>query len=347
MRAIAILCVLHSHYWTMDTRLGTWGVRLFFVLSGFLITGILLGQRDQYSASGSSFGRAFAIFYARRALRLWSLYFIVLTLAVIVDLRGVRDVAIWHYLFASNFLFVIEDAWIPPFTAAFWTLAVEEQFYLVWPLFVLLLPARVLPAVTAVAIATGTTFQFAAASATGDIPYMYLLPPTQFDALGAGAMMAIWFRQTGRFPQALYAAGALAIPAYWLTAMVGGGRAVLETITVLPMVAIVAAGTIGVGGRAGKALEWAPLRFVGRISYGIYVLHLIAGLIVTRILAEFDVAMERGPLYFLVGSVASIAAAGISWVLLEKPVNGLKRYLPYDPSTTAGRSNVIPPLNGH
>jgi peptidoglycan/LPS O-acetylase OafA/YrhL len=153
LRGVAILLVLLSHltlYSEMSTTtlldrayqratLAGWvGVDLFFVLSGFLITGILLDLK------GSS--RFFRTFYARRVLRIFPLYYAFLAIFYIAlpQLLSSKDQVLrlladqkWYWLYLQN-LQMARDGWpVPKYLAHFWSLAVEEQFYLIWPLGVL------------------------------------------------------------------------------------------------------------------------------------------------------------------------------------------------------------------
>ena len=108
------------------------GVWLFFVLSGFLITGILLRSRDQVDYGGYQGRFVLRQFYARRILRIFPLYYSVLLLAATIDLGDVRDTIFWHLAYLSNYLFATQQYW-GAVTAHFWSLSVEEQFYILWP----------------------------------------------------------------------------------------------------------------------------------------------------------------------------------------------------------------------
>ncbi len=152
LRGIAILAVMIFHFGATPLSPGSFrkvleigwsGVDLFFVLSGFLITGILLRTKER--------SRYFFNFYTRRTLRIFPLYYGCLVLLFLVVLPLVRSGPVlalradapWYWLHLSNF----RTAWGPfsgSFVGHFWSLAVEEQFYLVWPLIVLLLPERAL-----------------------------------------------------------------------------------------------------------------------------------------------------------------------------------------------------------
>ncbi len=151
LRAFAVTAVLIRHFWPElqpGLDLGARGVHLFFVLSGFLITGILLRSRALVEDSGRGTGLAIRRFYIRRFLRIFPIYYLVLAVTWALGFPDVRSGIVWHLAYGSNILFAIENQW-PPTTAHLWSLSVEEQFYLIWPLLMLLVPRRHLRTVIA------------------------------------------------------------------------------------------------------------------------------------------------------------------------------------------------------
>jgi peptidoglycan/LPS O-acetylase OafA/YrhL len=140
LRAFAILGVLYTHFINDESMVGTLGVELFFVLSGYLITGILLRGRNLIEACESTLPTVLKSFYIRRALRILPVYYFCLFCLWLAGSQEVKDQIWWHATFNSNMLFVF----IPftNLTPHFWTLAVEEQFYVFWPAIILLAPRR-------------------------------------------------------------------------------------------------------------------------------------------------------------------------------------------------------------
>jgi peptidoglycan/LPS O-acetylase OafA/YrhL len=123
LRAFAVGAVLIHHFF-QPARVGgvdfaLLGVWLFFVLGGFLITGILLRSRDQVEYSGYPSGFVLRQFYVRRFLRIFPLYYLVLSVAAMLDLGDVRDTISWHLAYISNYLFAARQHW-GPVTAHFW-----------------------------------------------------------------------------------------------------------------------------------------------------------------------------------------------------------------------------------
>ena len=159
IRGLAILMVMFSHFIVVGKNLdplspfgrflhsGYLGVDLFFVLSGFLITGILIDSKITPNY--------FRVFYMRRALRIFPLYYLLLAVSWLTVvfitpqdkplLTGVDSMA-WFWLYASNIGMAVKGDWLNSPTwvglGHFWSLAVEEQFYLVWPLLVYLMPVK-------------------------------------------------------------------------------------------------------------------------------------------------------------------------------------------------------------
>src|SRR3954468_6921749 len=113
LRAFAVSAVLYTHFFDDSSVLGHLGVRIFFVISGYLITGILLRCRTLHDDQGFRRTVLFGRFYARRIIRIFPPYYLVLGLAWAVDLSGIRSVFWWHAGYASNFLFAARNDWVP------------------------------------------------------------------------------------------------------------------------------------------------------------------------------------------------------------------------------------------
>ena len=179
--------------------MGGWGVDLFFVLSGFLITGILLRARRQIEGSPSK-RHVLRAFYARRFLRIFPLYYAVLLLLVVLGFSEVQKAFGWHALYQSNHhIMFLRGRWYGA-DVHFWSLAVEEQFYIMWPLLILWVPSRRLPLLMILAIVCGPL------SCALLIPIYWgeeqvgtrVLMPQCLDVLSTGALLA-WLWQQERF----------------------------------------------------------------------------------------------------------------------------------------------------
>jgi peptidoglycan/LPS O-acetylase OafA/YrhL len=326
LRAFAVIGVLISHLWGVPV-FGHLGVRLFFVLSGFLITDILLRMREN-AAFPRDFRSAIRAFYARRTLRIWPAYYALLFSALILDIQNIRDVGIWHVLFGSNFLFSIRDDHVPWVTSPYWSLAIEEQFYLVWPAIVLLAKDSALPRLSAALVFVGFAYT-AIVSADQYGLAAYYFPPASFDALGMGAYLAVALFRTGAFPKWMLPLGAIAlVPSIVIAA--GGYRFwFTETLTTLPMAAAIILSVRGYGGVWGVVMGWKPLICMGKISFGIYLYHsfVLAGIF--EVSSTLPILAQKGAVVFFVGTALTILVATASWFLIEAPANRLKRFFPY------------------
>jgi len=194
IRAIAVILVIVWHWVPRNSvidnlHLGAFGVNMFFVLSGFLITRILLFNRKRAEASGSSKTKLLKNFYTRRMLRIFPVYYLTIILALIfnhwLSLGVTKNEILSNLTYTSNFFIYSTKAW-PLSSLHFWSLAVEEQFYLAWPLLILFWPKKYLLQVFLLSIAAGlgsqlliTDYEF------GNLPTI-----TCLDCFGAGGLLA-------------------------------------------------------------------------------------------------------------------------------------------------------------
>jgi len=216
LRAVAILLVFFHHMQdhilvlnlpTLLLRIyvgqGWMGVDLFFVLSGFLITGILLDTREA--------SNYFSGFYARRILRIFPLYYVVLTVVILAGMR-INSPAVtatlplpedrWlYYCYLTNWLGLWKAHWGPNYAnylAHFWSLAVEEQFYLVWPLIVWLVRPRSIPWIAGAVAALAALIRLAWVAHSGAQMAIAFATVSRMDALFIGALCAFLFRDHER-----------------------------------------------------------------------------------------------------------------------------------------------------
>src|SRR5262245_10389875 len=202
---------------------GLLGVDLFFVLSGFLITGILYDARFDAGY--------FRSFYMRRVLRIFPLYYGVLAVVFLVlpllaalqgsEIAGLRDRQAWAWLYGVNVYLALQGGWAFSYVEHFWSLAVEEHFYLVWPLVVWLLAGRPRGLIAAaLAMAALSCAARVAASLSGvSLVATTVLTPFQLDALCLGGFFAVLLRQpagpgamkSAVLPMAVVAAGLLVV----------------------------------------------------------------------------------------------------------------------------------------
>lgn len=187
---MAIVAVLFDHFVQAGGfQPGTVGVRFFLLLSGFLITRTLARN---VSACREDNWLLLKSFYGRRALRIWPLYYLLLLALVVVGSLA-ADKAFIHAAFLTNFYAAWLNSWdVPWFLAHVWTLAVQEQYYLVWPLLFIVLSQRSTRLLLAAMVALSLIFRVAMWNAgLADHVAIFSLPPASFDALAIGSLLAL------------------------------------------------------------------------------------------------------------------------------------------------------------
>ena len=344
LRTLAVAAVAWSH-WTSLYQFGfEWGlmgVNLFFVLSGFLITGILLDSRAKEVEPARKW---FAIrqFYARRVLRIFPLFYMTLALLALVNVRPIRQTFLWHVSYLSNVYVFRQGTWIGQFSH-FWSLAVEEQFYLVWPYLMIFLPIRLLRPVVIGLIGLAPCYRVLMAVVDPGNPLAFVLTVGCLDALGIGALLAFSERSDG---DSRRGATSLARRLLWIglpawVAVEAMNRVHLAPAallalrpTFLDMVFgwVVLSGASGFKGWWGGFLQWSPIAYLGRISYGLYVFHNLAvyGLVfAVKSLHAPSVCLTVPGIKVPCLLVLTVSAAAVSWHFYEKPLNDLKRFFPY------------------
>jgi peptidoglycan/LPS O-acetylase OafA/YrhL len=362
VRGLAILLVLGYHvgiFAGLDGRTGLdafihvaadqlWvGVDLFFVLSGFLITGILYGTK------GSAY--YFRTFYGRRILRIFPLYYGFLAFAVLVfplwlppDASSQLVVSQgWYWLYLSNVQVALAGWQEPLHLGHFWSLAVEEQFYLVWPLAVWALDRKWLMRLAVACFAGALALRLIKPFGLTDLAAHVLLP-TRMDALAAGAWLALFVRgerglaAVGRWPAFVFGGCVVTFvalhlrpdPAEHFQSLVRAVRYTLVADACGSLLALALSRAPVDGLR--RAMSAAPLVFLGRYSYGLYVVHVPIILFVAsagldaRSLPAWSGSLLPGLLLFgLVASGLSIACAVVLYHAWEEPFLRLKQHLPY------------------
>jgi peptidoglycan/LPS O-acetylase OafA/YrhL len=289
--------------------LGAIGVRLFFVLSGFLITRILLQSRTW------PMGHALRIFYARRALRIFPVFYLVLALAAIINIGPVRQTIGWHVSYLTNIYLFDRGSWHGSISHL-WSLAVEEQFYLVWPLVVLTVPERRLPSMIAVAIAAAPITRLLAGG-----PMNSVLPTSCLDSLAAGALLALPACRDTIMRAGLVAGLPLLVVSLVLRYLGFTGivfDVALDLGVSLASAWVVGRAIAGFSGMPGRTLSLRPAVYLGTISYGVYLFHGFMPYVLGRYVTGF--VEMAWPLRALLLTSATIAIASVSWQILEKPL---------------------------
>ena len=353
VRGVAILLVLAHHFavhavpkpatgwWraahTVAADYGWMGVDLFFVLSGFLITTILWQTRDR-----DGFFRSF---YARRALRIFPLYFAFLAVVIGVlpllapqnpRLQAWAQQAPWYSTYTINFLLARNNAWSGSSEQGlehFWSLAVEEQFYLLWPVAVYCLRRQTLIFLAVACGLTSIAVRLALLT-SGHAMAAYVLMPARMDALAAGALVALLataperLRQMRAYAVPVGVAATIVLSGLLLTrGPFWSGDVAVQTIGFTLIAAACAGLLIGAVtiGPVSRVHATPVLRFFGRYSYGLYVFHhpllfLVPSMAGTVTALGYEPSASAARVVAIVAAGAlSLAAAMASYHLLEQP----------------------------
>ena len=361
VRGLAILMVLVFHFVgntlptnqverviVAATNYGSYGVELFFVLSGFLITGILYDARNK--------PQYFRNFYMRRLLRIFPLYYGVLALVFFVApliplLRGptldyLVDRQAWAWLYAVNIYIAKVGDWSFSYLDHFWSLAIEEHFYLFWPLVVFLLARR--PRVL-IAVSFTTALGAMLARLIGSLVGLswlttYVLTPFRLDGLALGAFLTVMARQprgVERLVRALpwvvtVAGGLLAVTFVW-TRLVS--RQELELVLpvraslILMLLACLLVWALVAPKQSAMSrfFRSRSMIFLGTYSYGLYVYHHFISYYLNSNRIELELAQWIGShgaavaLQATMGASASLVVAYLSYELFERRFLRLKR----------------------
>lgn len=334
LRAIAVVLVLLEHAGLSLVSGGFIGVDVFFVLSGFLITGLMLKEIE-------TTGRISIVrFYARRARRLLPAGTLVLITTVVASyiwLGGARaervaEDARWSALFASNFRFIQQgtdylDARLPPSPLQhFWSLAVEEQFYAVWPLAMMAIallfkrfPLRLRLAVALSAIIAGSLI-WSIHQTSVDATAAYFSPFPRASELAAGALLAVcapWLKAAPRRLGSAISWGGVAT--ILLAAILFDANTIfpgyMAMIPVLGTILAVAGGSIAPGEGAERLLKRQPFQLIGKLSYSLYLWHWPV-----LVIAEGRAGHELSVGENLLLCLAALGLSAITYVLVENPV---------------------------
>lgn len=355
VRAIAILMVIVYHSlnglpgvtWAQNltmrlTGQGWLGVDLFFILSGFLITGILIDARNSEHALRN--------FYARRILRIVPVYVVFLLFSLwVAPAIGTSSVDEslqlhrtqgWYWTYSLNILIALRN-WsaITLPTGHLWSLAVEEQFYLLWPLAVLVMSPRTL-ARTALGCIFGAELcrvAFVLAGAGGQVNFVLL--PCRMDTLAAGAFLACAYREPALWSRILHARRALTLAALLLILAVILYRHTIdnqesfEQLVFFPAALSLGVVIVSSAAAGNRWLSHGALRFVARISYGMYIWHLVVMRLIVHVQRVPDAASPQlWWVFYIVRAAGTIGGAVvlalISWYLIEQPFLRLKRFVP-------------------
>ncbi len=354
IRFLAVTLVLADH-WSGD-RLGFpasyLGVCMFFVLSGFLITRILLSAKEKDIGLKRGHGFSLKQFYIRRTIRIFPLYYLTLAVLFILNVPPVRDKIVWLATYMTNNYFAIHETWFGS-VDHLWSLAVEEQFYLFFPFVILFLPlkriSKALLFLVIFAVALRTYFFFDGSSWIKP----YVLMPTCLDAFGIGGLLAYWvyfkkekaLQMLSKPLSPILGTLLYFLTVYWLK-QIGGGHNYVAIIFLRLAESLLSLSILGFLVASSRNsfksfFELNPLVYIGKISYGIYIFHNFLYneyhkiswspivKLIDKMSSSQNVLISSLTTRIVVLYLLVIALASISWYVFEKPINKLKNRYGY------------------
>ena len=334
LRALAVLTVMVDHF-SADVpnfplpdwiHLGATGVRLFLVLSGYFITASLRRARERIEIHNVSAGKTMSIFYWRRFLRIGPAYFVFAAIALILNLGAIRENWPWVLSGTVNWFIAWQNQW-PLTIAHLWSICVQEQFYLFWPLLILFLPRKwMLPAIISVALA-GIAFRIGCVIFSVPAIARWVLPFGSLDSLAAGAALG-WCGGRLKANRNGWLIGAICL---WMLAVAAVLRNTdpmqLKSVLVEPLeagafVILVARTAAGFHGSIARFLTLPGMMFAGRISYGLYIYHILVAMLLPRWTpASLQFLITTPSLRLILFGLVTLALATLSWYALEQPIN--------------------------
>ncbi|TDQ11996.1 acyltransferase family protein [Pedobacter metabolipauper] len=340
LRAIAVILVIASH-WLAATHilntlpLGQMGVDIFFVLSGFLITSILLQNKELAEQEQLSKVKVLKVFYWRRTLRIFPIYYLTITILYLIGENTGTDIrsSIGYFLtYTSNFYFFNISAW-DGLLSHLWSLAVEEQFYLFWPFLMLYINSKYLRPMIFIFIAVGIGSQYL----LQDVPMNRILTITCFDGFGLGALLAwqIRYRSISKLYMVLSVACMVAVAVFCF----GVYQKQWTFIPLRTLISIISLWIILYIYRYESSdqlrfkfiLNNKVLIFLGKISYGLYLYHNMIPVFHNRFLIGYlginipgYFGSYEGKIFQLENICLLIGISWLSFVLIENPFLKMK-----------------------
>jgi len=341
LRGVAVLLVMlfHASHDVLSfpmanyTSFGWAGVDLFFVLSGFLITGILLETRDR--------SRYFTNFYARRVLRIWPLYFAllgVMFLAVPLLVPRWGEAAMRNAKPAWSFVLFLQNLILGPRLTGplgpTWSLAIEEQFYFVWPLLIWLFSRMAIQRLAAIIIVCSPLLRLGIELGHAHIS-LYYNTLTRLDGLAVGSFLAIWLRDAETITVKRWALAVLPIS-------VAGAIFLDKSWIDYSMIAIASGAIVSLSFFFTFTNRF--VLFTGRISYGLYLVHMAVFGMATK--PELRRHYPNSPVmndltYLAVGSVLTYAVALISWFFFESRILRAKSWFASSPKSETAVAHLL------
>ncbi|MGB4773709.1 MAG: acyltransferase [Daejeonella sp.] len=348
LRAIAVILVIISH-WIPTTNLinripnGAIGVDIFFVLSGFLISKILFDNKNRAEELNIPKSTSIKNFYVRRTLRIFPIYYLTIFILLLFSKytgTNIQSAFVYFLTYTSNFYFFDIQGW-DGMVSHLWSLAVEEQFYLIWPWVILFSNKKYFLHIISIFIFIGVLSQYLMSG----VKMSSVLTFTCFDAFGLGAFLSWIITYAPDKLKRFYVIISVVSAISFFLFIVG---AIQNKWTVIPFRTLVSFITLWIItyiiiNRETNSLKFKfilnnrVLIFLGKISYGLYLYHNIIPTLNSKIINIYinpllpDILYKKywGQLYLLENSILLVAISWLSFILIEKRFLNLKKYFDY------------------
>jgi peptidoglycan/LPS O-acetylase OafA/YrhL len=358
IRFLAVSLVLVDH-WSGD-KLGFTasylGVCMFFVLSGFLITRILLAAKEKDTTLERGHGFSLKRFYIRRTIRIFPIYYLTLAVLFVLNIHYVRDNFFWLVTYMSNNFIAYKTSWLGA-TDHLWSLAVEEQFYLFFPFLILFLPLKNIKNSMYFLIAFALILRTYFFLSVDSWIRPYVLMPACLDAFGLGGLLAYYVYYNKEKPlqflskplSLILGLVIYIITIIWSKEAPTGDNHNYVTIIILRLseayFSLSILGYLITHDKSKSVLnrlfEWSPLVYIGQISYGIYIYHNFIYndyhntpnnpfmKVVNIIYEKFGHTFLGQSIKIIFLYIIVLLIASVSWYVIEKPINQLKNKYGY------------------
>lgn len=341
LRALAVLNVIFFHWglppfanhesFEKFVPNGNFGVNVFFVLSGFLITGLLLIEKTRLTDSYHSTQKIILRFYARRFLRIFPIYYLTLFALYFSSLPGFRSNFFYYLTYTENFNVLRKQSW-DSFSHT-WSLAVEEQFYLVWPFVIILVRKTRLVPVILFFILLGPAFSIFQTCVLKPGLNAFILAPSCFDSFSIGALLAYYYTENnwGIMSKCIkwLLPLSLLLFFYWMFAPMGGHFQFLKRF----FQSIIACGFIlfclSPSHKKWRAvlLDNGVLNWLGLVSYGLYLYHYALPWFYGKAKENLNFSFGKydGLIDYFLMFVLLLLVCALSYYFIEKPILRYKK----------------------
>ncbi len=340
LRGVAILLVIVYHWFPQNSGInklpiGPFGVTLFFVLSGFLITQILLSYKAKVDRKEISSLKAFGIFVIRRTIRIFPVYYLAIFIVFFIPsihflnkpFTLLYQQPIYYLLYNSNYLLEVTHRW-DDILSPFWSLAVEEQFYIFFPFLILIPFKKNILYIILGMIFLGIFFRYITFKIYPSSEFV--LTPTCLDAFGMGAIWAYFRVEIFDYQKYL-----LRVNFIGLLGFVGLCFVLLIKDSVFYFVlcrffmSCMAIWAVANASESKfKILDFSPIRWVGKVSYSLYVFHMIIpsvfGTLIFRVMSKLSFNVNNIYISNTIMFAFLLIFASFMWIFFERPINNFK-----------------------